>query len=85
MKDTPNLRKNPGLVAILLERKLDTFIQYYNHNRIHQSLDGNAPNKVSGGHQPLHAQLGKYSWVSHCNGLFFRPRLLHEQEFATHR
>jgi len=56
-----------------LERKLHTFIQYYNHYRVHQSLDGNAPNEVSDGHQPLHAKLGNYSWVSQCNGLFQTP------------
>ena len=33
-----------------LELKLDTFIQYYNHYRVHQSLDGDASDEVSGGH-----------------------------------
>ena len=56
-----------------LERKLDTFIQYYNQYRVHQSLDGDAPDEVSCDHQPLHAKLGNYSWVSHCNGLFQTP------------
>ena len=53
-----------------LERKLHTFIQYYNHNRVHQSLEGNAPDEASGEHQPPPAKLGNYSWISHCNGLF---------------
>jgi transposase InsO family protein len=56
-----------------LERKLGGFLQYYNHTRVHQSLDGNAPDEVSGGHQPLPAELGNYSWMSHCNGLFQTP------------
>ena len=56
-----------------LERKLDTFIQYYNQYRVHQSLDGDAPDEVSCDHQPLHAKLGNYSSVSHCNGLFQTP------------
>ena len=56
-----------------LERKLDTFMQYYNQYRVHQSLDGDAPDEVSCDHQPLHAKLGNYSWVSHCNGLFQTP------------
>ena len=56
-----------------LERKLDTFMQYYNQYRVHQSLDGDAPDEVSGDHQPLHTKLGSYSWVSHCNGLFQTP------------
>jgi len=30
-----------------LERKLGTFLRYYNHTRAHQSLDGNAPADVS--------------------------------------
>jgi hypothetical protein len=46
-----------------LERKLDTFLQYYNHARVHQSLDGNAPGEVSGIHQSHAAQLSNYSWM----------------------
>jgi putative transposase len=56
-----------------LERKLGTFLQYYNHTRVHQSLDGNAPDEVSGEHQPPTAKLCNYSWLSHCNGLFQTP------------
>jgi hypothetical protein len=56
-----------------LERKLDTFRHYYNQHRVHQSLDGETPDEVSGDHQPLHAKLGNYSWISHCNGLFQTP------------
>jgi putative transposase len=56
-----------------LERKLATFLHYYNHTRAHQSLDGNAPAEVSGEHQPPPAKLNNYSWISHCNGLFQTP------------
>jgi len=56
-----------------LERKLDAFLQYYNHVRVHQSLDGNAPGEVSDMHQSPVAKLGNYSWISHCNGLFQTP------------
>ena len=56
-----------------LERKLGGFLQYYNHTRVHQSLDGNAPAEVSGGHQSLPAKLRNYSWISGCNGLFQTP------------
>ena len=56
-----------------LERKLGGFLQYYNHSRVHQSLDGSAPAEVSGGHQPLPAKLSNYSWISDCNGLFQTP------------
>jgi transposase InsO family protein len=56
-----------------LERKLADFRQYYNRDRVHQSLDGNVPDEVSGGHQPLRAKLSNYSWIPHCNGLFQTP------------
>ena len=56
-----------------LERKLDTFLHYYNHARVHQSLGGNAPGEMSGIHQSHAAQLSNYSWISHCNGLFQTP------------
>jgi len=44
-----------------LERKLDTFMHYYHQYRVHQSLDGDAPDEFSGGHQPLHAKFDNYS------------------------
>jgi len=56
-----------------LERKLELFKDYYNHSRTHASLDGNTPAEISDGHQPLHAKLSNYSWLSHCNGLFQTP------------
>jgi transposase InsO family protein len=56
-----------------LERKLGTFLQYYNRTRVHQSLTGNAPAEIGGKHQPPPAKLSNYSWVSHCNGLFETP------------
>ncbi len=59
--------------AVDLERKLELFKDYYNHSRTHASLDCNTPAEICGGHQPLHAKLGNYSWISHCNGLFQTP------------
>ena len=56
-----------------LEQKLGTFLQYYNHTRAHQSLDGNSPAEVSSAHQLPTAKLSNYSWISHCNGLFQTP------------
>jgi putative transposase len=56
-----------------LEKKLGWFLQYYNHSRVHQSLDGSATAEVSGGHQPLPAKLSNHSWISDCNGLFQTP------------
>jgi len=56
-----------------LERKLESFRQYYNQNRVHQSLDGGTPTMVNGVLQHQPADLGNYSWLSHCNGLFQTP------------
>jgi transposase InsO family protein len=59
--------------ALDLERKLVNFSQYYNQSRVHQSLDGDTPAVVSGEPQPLRAKLSNYSWLSHCNRLFWTP------------
>jgi len=56
-----------------LERKLVDFRQYYNRDRVHQSLGGDTPAVVSGNPQPLRAKLNNYSWISHFNGLFQTP------------
>ena len=56
-----------------LERKLVDFRQYYNRDRVHQSLDGDTPDEISGVHQPLYAKLSNYSWVSRRNGLMQIP------------
>ena len=56
-----------------LERKLETFRQYYNQHRVHQSLDGQTPAFVSGDVQHLRAHLNHYSWQSHSKGLFQTP------------
>ena len=51
----------------------DTSGYAHDRERVHQSLDGDAPDEVSGDHPPLHAKFGNYSWISHCNGLFQTP------------
>jgi len=56
-----------------LERKLLAFKQYYNRDRVHQSLDGATPAVVNGETQLRHADLNDYSWRLHCNGLFQIP------------
>ncbi len=56
-----------------LEQKLLDFKQYYNRDRVHQSLDGATPGVVNGETQYRHADLKEYSWRSHCNGLFQIP------------
>jgi putative transposase len=56
-----------------LEKKLTSFSQYYNQNRVHQSLAGDTPAVVSGDSRTQRAELSDYSWISHCNGLFQTP------------
>ena len=56
-----------------LERKLADFRQYYNRERVHQSLGGDTPAVLSGNPLPPRANLCNYSWLSHCNGLFHTP------------
>jgi len=56
-----------------LERKLAEFRQYYNGDRVHQSLAGDTPAAINGESQLLRAKISNYSWKSHCNGLFQTP------------
>ena len=56
-----------------LDRKLVSFRQYYNRNRVHQSLAGDTPAVFSGNSRTQCAELSHYSWLSHCNGLFHTP------------
>jgi len=56
-----------------LERKLVNFRQYYNRDRVHQSLAGDTPAVVSGNPRTQCAELSHYSWLPHCNGLFQTP------------
>jgi transposase InsO family protein len=59
--------------AIDLERKLEAFRNYYNENRVHQSLSGSTPGERSGKPPPAHAILDHYAWRRHCRGLFQMP------------
>jgi transposase InsO family protein len=56
-----------------LERKLMSFRQYYNRDRVHHSLGGETPAVAGGDPRTLGAKLSNYSWISHCNGLFQTP------------
>ncbi len=56
-----------------LERKLNTFKDYYNRHRVHASLDGRTPEQVSGDLPPTPVQLDRFAWMSHCRGLFQTP------------
>jgi putative transposase len=59
--------------AIDLERNLEEFRNYYNDNRVHQSLSGRTPEERSGEPPPAHAVLDHYAWRQHCRGLFQMP------------
>ena len=59
--------------AVDLGRKLEAFRNYYNENRVHQSLSGSTPGESSGQPPPAHAVLDHYAWRYHCRGLFQMP------------
>jgi hypothetical protein len=56
-----------------LERKLQSFQLYFNHSRIHASLDGNTPAEMSGRVVTHPATLRNFTWEKHCGGLFELP------------
>ena len=53
-----------------LEEKLREFQDYYNAHRVHQSLNLKTPDEAAGKSPPTQAELKKFSWQPHCNGLF---------------
>ena len=59
--------------AVDLARKLEEFRNYYNENRVHQSLSGRSPGEMSGKSPPVRAVLTHYAWRHHCRGLFQMP------------
>ena len=56
-----------------LERKLESFKNYYNTARVHQGLSGDPPDEKAGGPAPQVVGLENYRWQSHCHGLFELP------------
>jgi putative transposase len=56
-----------------LERKLETFRQYYNTHRAHSSLDGDTPSEITSETIIRHADLNNFQWQSHCRELFHLP------------
>jgi transposase InsO family protein len=56
-----------------LERKLESFKNYYNAARVHQGLSGDTPDEKAGAPTPQAASLENYRWQSHCRGLFELP------------
>lgn len=56
-----------------LERKLDTFKDYYNGYRVHASLAGKTPEQVNRNQHLPSASLDRFAWRPHCRGLFQTP------------
>jgi putative transposase len=56
-----------------LERKLETFRQYYNTHRVHSSLDGDTPSEITSETVIPRADLNNFQWQSHCRELFHLP------------
>lgn len=56
-----------------LERKLDSFKDYYNEHRVHASLNSKTPEQVSGDRLIASGSLDRFAWKSHCHGLFQTP------------
>jgi len=56
-----------------LERKLETFRQYYNTHRVHASLDGDTPSGITSETVIRRADLNNFHWRSHCRKLFQLP------------
>ena len=56
-----------------LERKLLHFSDYYNHDRVHASLDGLTPICKTAAADRGMISLKGYQWRSHCRGLYQLP------------
>ena len=56
-----------------LKRKLDDFRDYYNAHRVHRALNGTTPAQQAGKQSTAQAKIDRYSWRSHCRGLFILP------------
>lgn len=59
--------------SIDLHRKLGAFRTYYNGTRLHRSLGGHTPANRAGNSSSSKANLARYAWERHCNGLFETP------------
>jgi hypothetical protein len=56
-----------------LERKLEAFQDYFNHNRFHTSLEGDTPVQVGSKPKTRNADLECFRWQAHCRGLAQLP------------
>ena len=59
--------------AVDLERKLETFRDYYNGHRVHRAIAGLTPAQRAGALSPAPAALDHHGWQQHCRGLFEIP------------
>ena len=56
-----------------LQKKLDTFKEYYNDYRVHAGLDGKTPLQMIDEFKLGNVNIDNYTWKSHCRGLFQTP------------
>ncbi len=56
-----------------LERNFLLFKEYYNRDRAHRGLNGNAPDEKGGVMDRKIARLDDYRWKTHCRGLYQLP------------
>jgi len=59
--------------AVDLERKLEAFQDYYNHNRFRASLESYTTAQVSGESKTRQADLERCRWQAHSRGLIQLP------------
>ena len=67
------LDQTPFWTAHDLERKLDSFQEYYNRYRVHQGLKGQVPGRRTASEDQPAVCLDDYRWESDCRGLFPLP------------
>jgi putative transposase len=56
-----------------LERKLNSFQDYYNRDRVHRGFDGAPANEQNEITDRKIARLDDYRWEKHCRGLHQLP------------
>jgi len=56
-----------------LDKKLDEFRDYYNHHRVHSSLEHCTPTETAIKSIIHSADLRKYNWMTFCRGLYQLP------------
>jgi len=56
-----------------IERKLNSYLDYYNKRRVHSSLGGKPPSEFLSEKSKSKATLQNYKWRSHCKGMFQVP------------